>query len=1255
MLEKVFLIGEQPLITETGTYIPFLILLSYLVASFASYTTLNLVGYISKTHNRMYQRLCHYAGAFSMGAGIWSMHFIGMLAYKMDMVVNYDPVITALSMFPALIISYFVLQIVKKGKLGAFRLIVSSILLGAGICGMHYTGMAAMEMDGDILYKPGLFMASVLIAVLASGAALLIMFVLTYRITKYRFALKILAALIMGFAICGMHYTGMAATVFIPWADCRYDPDQSYMTLALSIAAISAVILGLVFALVFHSESLDTQGKRQLSFPVKTLTLAVIFSIVSLLWVGVNGYSAYLSLTFKLESAAGMNKLANQILYLDNARTYDARMAVRTGEPKWEALYKQHQAQIIEAEQIMAVKYPDHDEEGGYVDVIRDAEIVLEEIELQDLAFVRQGNLHDGQHAMSGDRYTQAKNNKSLGLHEFYEEGQAVAHAQLHVLAQSMYYALYPVALSLMFLVAIWFFALRNIRNWHVELLLARNTLNDEATYLTAIMDNMMQAVITIDTKGIIKTCNKWGEWIFGYQAAELVGQNVNMLMPEPYHSEHDGYLKNYTKTGESVVMDGNRAVEGKRKGGNVFPLSLSITDVSVDNEKIFVGLLSDISQEKEAEKERDELMRFPEQNPFPVLRFNYADLSLSYKNKPSDVLFHLWDYKDQSDLPLILKSALQKAVDTNQQQEIEVEADSRTFFFHIVPIPDHGYINIYSVDITTLKDIERALGVSKKEAERASEAKSDFLANMSHELRTPLNSILGMTRMFVEDEDISEDNRSMATTVHKSATNLLEIVNDILDISKIESGNMVLENIGFDLKNMVASVMESMAPIASAKGVSLNYQYEQGEVPYCLGDPLRVGRILTNLISNAVKYTNTGNVDVVFDSTEQSPETVEIKTFEIDAGNVEVQVESKVLNEGKVEILCTVKDTGVGIAEDQLSHIFEKFTQADVSTTRKYGGTGLGLAITKELVEMMDGTIGVESEVGKGSTFWFKIPFDITDQVEERTRTNRLVKKSTQDSKTRLPFDKVRILIAEDHLLNQDFISRLLRRMGLKHIDIVGDGSLAVNAFEDKDYDLILMDCHMPEKNGYKATADIRKSKKKTGKDIPIVALTADAMRGTREKCLKAGMNEYVSKPIDSDELKDVLEQWIIFPEEESLQSKIKGSKNSDAPVDISLLESYADTPDDVKNFISVFLKQSEESIKIIAEHCVEGDSKAWVDAAHKLKGGSGMVGAKKLQELCEKAQEMADVPAGERGIILKKIWKEYGVVKDYLKTFLS
>lgn len=381
--------------------------------------------------------------------------------------------------------------------------------------------------------------------------------------------------------------------------------------------------------------------------------------------------------------------------------------------------------------------------------------------------------------------------------------------------------------------------------------------------------------------------------------------------------------------------------------------------------------------------------------------------------------------------------------------------------------------------------------------AEKADEAKSDFLANMSHELRTPMNSIIGMTRLLVEEKDLNDEAREMVEIVNKSARSLLEILNDILDLSKIEAKGLFLEIIPFDMRESAARVVETLAPLASEKGLTLSCHLDP-DIPTLMGDPLRFGRILTNLVGNAIKYTYTGQV--------------------------ELSLKAAATSDDKIMITGMVTDTGIGIPEEKLSLIFEKFTQADASTTRQFGGTGLGLAITRHLIDLMGGEIGVSSKVGQGSAFSFSIPFACAGAADNKTEATSAIMAIMEEHADRIKVGEATVLIAEDHPMNQILIRKLLKRLGIEHIDMVEDGVQAMNAIAERRYDLIFMDCHMPMKNGYDTAREIRA----LGMTTPIIAMTANAMVGDKERCLEAGMDDYVSKPIDPDTLRQVMSRWL-------------------------------------------------------------------------------------------------------------------------------
>jgi CheY-like chemotaxis protein len=372
----------------------------------------------------------------------------------------------------------------------------------------------------------------------------------------------------------------------------------------------------------------------------------------------------------------------------------------------------------------------------------------------------------------------------------------------------------------------------------------------------------------------------------------------------------------------------------------------------------------------------------------------------------------------------------------------------------------------------------------------------------MSHELRTPLNSILGMLRLVLDDRTIDSAHEEMLKVAQQSATNLLTIVGDLLDISKIEAGKLELEHIPFSLEEILGNTVRGMRPLSMEKGLTLTCNFPDEALPFLLGDPMRLSRVLVNLLGNAIKYTEKGSITV----------GIECEAMEYDT----------------VMVSVSIRDTGIGIPAQKLDYIFEKYAQEDSSTTRRFGGTGLGLYITRQLINRMGGEIGVESDPGKGSCFWFRIPFVKTDAAPGAAPRPLNQDSAGAQDVLRKAIGDINVLVAEDHLLNQAFMQKLLPRMGVKKFKIVDNGQEALNEFARDRYDLILMDCHMPVMDGYDATMQIREKERTAGKNpVPIIAMTADAMQETRERSLKTGMNEYITKPVNIDELRRIIGHW--------------------------------------------------------------------------------------------------------------------------------
>jgi len=390
----------------------------------------------------------------------------------------------------------------------------------------------------------------------------------------------------------------------------------------------------------------------------------------------------------------------------------------------------------------------------------------------------------------------------------------------------------------------------------------------------------------------------------------------------------------------------------------------------------------------------------------------------------------------------------------------------------------------------------QAALLKRAKEVEAAAQAKARFLATMSHEIRTPLNAVIGLTGVMLDGE-LSAEQRKLAETVKQSGVGLLAIVNDILDFSKIEAGKLAIEETSFNVRKIIEAVLDIMRPQAESKGLKIVDAFAPNVPILILGDVGRLRQILLNFLSNAVKFADKGEVEVRVEVTEERSDGTLLR--------------------------FAVKDEGIGISPAVQAQLFQPFTQADSSTTRKFGGTGLGLAICKRLAEIMGGSIGVKSSEGKGSTFWFTIftkrGTDFPVAPEKEWATSEL----PQPEK---PLQGGRVLVVEDNGANQLVAALLLEKLGYR-ADLAANGFEALSAIEQIPYDIVLMDCQMPEMDGYEATKRLRAQENDTGRHIPIIAMTANAMAGDREKCLAVGMDDYVTKPIQKEDLKAALERW--------------------------------------------------------------------------------------------------------------------------------
>jgi len=666
------------------------------------------------------------------------------------------------------------------------------------------------------------------------------------------------------------------------------------------------------------------------------------------------------------------------------------------------------------------------------------------------------------------------------------------------------------------------FFAVANIkrRNVLVDVLAEESTIEfaSSENYYKTVFNKILDGIVTTDEKCNIESFSAAAEKIFGYEENEVIGKNVQILMPESISSQHSSYLERYKATGEKHIIGTNREVLGKRKDGTTFPMELAISEVRIGTRLLFSAVIRDLTSKKEAQASQNRLLSIIESSPDFIATFDLDGYIIFMNSAGRKYLGYSLDEDlsdrslagmfPQSEIEQLLNESVPSAFmnKTWMGETLLVTIDgqvltvSQLIMLHEDGPDNRKYFSTFMRDISDRKLMEQELLDAKEDAESAARAKSEFLASMSHEIRTPMNGVLGMAQLMLETP-LDETQRDYLDTIDQSGRSLLKILNDVLDFSKVEAGKLELDLIAFNLEKALFDVYQLLSGRAAEKDVELIINYSQDCPKQLIGDPGRIRQIIMNLVNNAIKFTQTGHV------------LTEINCLHT--------------SDSEVNIHISVQDTGIGISEENQKKLFQSFTQADASTTRKFGGTGLGLAICKQLVELMGGDIGLESMEEKGSNFWVKVN----------------LKKSIEPNPIPVgSIDNVIALVVDSNKVSQHITATQLSYFGM-HVLTANNGAEALNTLacgvaDKTPIQVVIMD-HKLEDMSCEQLAGITLADKDLHK-TPLLILTSAAQKGDAAHYKDLGFSGYLPKPILAETLRRTLTSIVGIQQQEKSECDI-------------------------------------------------------------------------------------------------------------------
>ncbi|MDG9927377.1 MULTISPECIES: PAS domain S-box protein [unclassified Pseudomonas] len=1005
-LTSLFLLDADPSLLLFGSHNPWLVALSLAIATFTSGMALQVAGMARLSRNTLHRQTALLTGSLALGGGVWAMHFIGMLAFQLCAPVSYAPGLTLLSLLPSLGASWVALQLLARRQVTRLQLVGSGVLVGAGIGAMHYSGMAAMRMAPLLRYDPWWFALSILVAVGLAILALWVRFGLRGRLSSGKAIMA--SGLVMGLAISGMHYTGMAAARFVG----SPDPVGAEGDFSLFLALATALI---------------------------TISLTVFVA-------GINGLLRYRQLYRQMQASEERLRAILETA-VDGVVTIDDQGIIESMNAAAAQLYGWDKSELI----------------GRHIDT------VIPQSYRQGMANYLPQLLNAGEsQIIGGSREVELlrKDGTELPIR------LAIGRAQL-----------FERTLFVGFISDI------------SERKAMEKALRESEQQYRSLIGNIPGVAFRcqLDENWSMLFISDAVEKLTGWPAEDFVAGRrhfTQLIHPDDQVrvgelardalAEGRSYQVEYRLTrrdGSEVWVweSGSGAADEQGAPHWIDGVMLDITESKLRNAE-FEGTVNAIGRALSViEFDLGGRVLSANRNFLELTGYEEAEIIGQHHR-----IFCEQRYVDSGAYDQFWAHLAHGELDSGEYlclgkggREVWIQASYNPIFdadgkpFKVIQ---------FATDLSQRREMEEALRIAKERAELAAAAKTTFLANMSHEIRTPMNAIIGFTELLLDDV-LSEQQRRHLGTVRQAARSLLGLLNDILDTAKLERGAVELEHVDFSLRELCGQVCDALRLGAEGKGLTLSLDYQESLGDFFKGDPLRIQQVLTNLVGNAVKFTESGWV------------------------RLEVSGEP-----GRVQL--SVRDSGIGIAEDRLQHIFDPFAQADASMSRRFGGTGLGTTIARQLTELMGGSIRVESRDGAGSVFHVQLPLQVGE-----ARAGEIITTVCQ-----LP--ELNILAADDVPQNIELLSLTLGAMGHR-VTTAGDGEQALAAFVGGRFDVLLMDVQMPRMDGLEATRRIRRHEQAHGlRPTPVIALTASVLEQDRRAAREAGMDGFASKPLEMDRL---------------------------------------------------------------------------------------------------------------------------------------